>query len=164
MEYLDGHKPKLISSLSTTFWKWIFPAFWIPGMGVVAVMAWLDLLDKTLPLGGKLAIFGVWVGASTLLIGWSRALHHVWLAEDHLLVSGGGRRVRVPLEHIQEISESRFQKVKHIKVSLNQPTAIGRVFRFIAPMSFQPPFSDHPVVKEIKNRRHDLLAVPRGDR
>jgi hypothetical protein len=163
MSEMEQVEPKLISSLSTTFWKRIFPALWIPGVGVVAAMAWLDLLDNTLPLGGKLAIIGIWVGGSVLMAGWSRALHYVWLADDHLVVSGWGGRIRVPLEHIQEISETRFQRVKYIKVSLNQPTAIGRVFRFLAPLALQQPFSDHPVVREIKAKRQALLTAASED-
>jgi hypothetical protein len=163
MHDLEKQEPKRISSLATTFWKWIFPAAWVPGAGAIAIAAWLDLLRDPLPLLGKVGILGIWAGTSVLVVLGGRLLHHVWLEDDMLIVEGSGGRIRVPLEDVRDISETRFQKVKWIKLSLRRPTALGKEIRFAAPLTLRPPFADHPVVREIRERKR-LLAGDRGDR
>lgn len=163
MHDLERQEPKRISSLATTFWKWVLPALWVPGIGAFTVAAWLDLLRDPLPLLGKVGILGIWLGTSVLLVAGTRKLHHVWLDDDQLIVEGSRGKVRIPLEDVRDISETRFQRVKWAKVSLRRPTALGKEFRFATPLALRPPFLDHPVVKEIKERKRSLPGE-RGDR
>jgi hypothetical protein len=143
-----------LSTGATTFWKQVFPTFWITVFGGFNLALWLDLLGGApSPLAAKLATLAVWGGLSAFLIRWSRRLRHVWLDGDQLLVqTSEGGRVRVPLTQVREIRETRFQRVKLISFELARHTpGVGDDFAFVAPLAFQRPFGDHPLVTELSN-------------
>ncbi len=55
------------------------------------------------------------------MMGWSRALHHVWLAEDHLVVSGGRRQGRLgDIWHLYELFVNIQRKQDHLWTAVDQ--------------------------------------------
>ena len=154
---------KRLSSEATTFWKDFFPNIWTIGVGAGMVGVWLNLLGE--PTSIEIKVLGgmIWVGTSILFNMMSRTLHEVWLRGDQLVVSVGGRKVPIPLDAVTAISETRGQKIKTIKVKLRPGSPLGTEIRFIPPMGLHAPFSDHPVVREIQDRKRQL-AGSRGPR
>lgn len=142
---------------STTFFKSVFAPTWISGIGAFNVVLWMDLIGSPpAPLPVKIAILTLWLVFSPFFIWWSNRLRHVWFDGTDILLRSGQREHRIPLRDIREIKESRFQRVKLITLDLGRPTPLGDTVVFVAPFSFQAPFSDHPLVAELKERQRAL--------
>ena len=144
-----------ITTDATTFWKRVFPPAWIGLIGSFNVLLWLDLIgSQPAPMPAKIAILTMWGVFSPFFVGWSRKMHHVWIDGDHLVVRPHGSPVRIPLSEVLEIKESRYQRVKVITLEFRRDIpGIGRDLRFPAPFVFQKPFSDHPLVTDLRQRK-----------
>ena len=147
-----------LSSTGTVWWRDIFPRVWTLGVGIGMAGIWLEWWGDPAPLGLKLAGAALWAGTSVLFSLFGRTLHDVWLKDDRLIVSRGGRRTEIPLRDITDLSETRAQKIKTVKIGLRPGSPLGSGIRFVPPLSFQPPFSDHPVVQEIRERKQRLAG------
>ena len=152
-------KPEKISSEITGFLRNVFPSLWTGGFGFVAVGIWFEWFGQPTPEGQKLAIVALWAVISVLLPLWTRSLREVWVTDRELIVSSEGTQVRIPLTSVREIRESRGQKVKTIRILLKEETRIGSKIKFIPAHQLQAPFTDHPVVKDLRLRAAHI-AVP----
>ena len=124
---------------------------------------WFGLIGDPASLALKLLGGALWAGTSILFSLGARRLHDVWLRGSDLLVSSSGRRVAVRLQDVVEISETRVQKIKTIKLVLRQGSPLGKEIRFIPSHRLQVPFTDHPEIGELRERtRH--LARSSGSR
>ena len=147
-----------LSSGMTSFVRDIFPKIWTLGVGAGMAGIWLELFGEPASLALKMAGVAIWAGTSILFTLTSLSLRDVWLHGSKLIVSSEGRPEEIPLEDVLEMSETRGQKVKTIKVVLRRGSAVGQTFRFIPRHAFQAPFSEHPVIGEIRERRKQLVG------
>ena len=77
---------KQISSEATVFWKYIFLGFWIPFMGIGAIVSLFHVAEEP-----AAALFVVmWLVASSYLIWFARRLKVVSIDSDSVFKCGGG--------------------------------------------------------------------------
>jgi hypothetical protein len=81
----------------------------------------------------------------------SARLKAVSLQGDHLVVSDYRSEEQIPLQHIEEVKETRLWNPKLIKLLLVRPGQWGNEIVFIAPIRLQFVFSDHPLVRELQD-------------
>jgi hypothetical protein len=148
----DGGDLQRISSSSTGFLKWVFAPGWVLFLGCVISAGWMGLLDN-LPSDGPLVLLTtIWLGLGSFFLWWAGRLEHVWLAGDLLVVLRAGREVRIPLEAVRAITESRWSRVKTVTVELEPGYIHGEKIIFVPP--WQPlPFLNHPLVKDLYRRK-----------
>jgi hypothetical protein len=160
MHELDASpEPRRLSTGATTFWKSIFVPTWITGIGAFTVALWMDLIGSPpAPTAVKVAVLSLWMVFSPFFVWWGRRMSHVWLDGDHLLLRPGGRELRLPLSEIRDVEESRFQRVKLITLHLGRPSPAGDRIVFVAPFTLQKPFSEHPLVAELRARKRMLAG------
>lgn len=147
-----------LSSTSTVWWRDIFPKVWTLGVGIGMLGIWLEWWGQPTPLGLKVLGGALWAGTSLLVSLFGRGLYDVWLEDDRLIVSKGGRRTEIPLRDVTGCSETRAQKIKSVKIELRAGSRLGPEIRFVPPLRLQAPFSDHPVVREIQERKRELAG------
>ena len=105
---------------------------------------WAGWWGRPEELGLKLFLLAAWAGTSILFAFFGRSLHDVWLGEDRLVVSGKDGMREIPLRDITGFWEARGHKVKTIKIKLRPGSPLGSGIRFVPPLSFHKPFTDHP--------------------
>jgi hypothetical protein len=141
-----------ISSSSTGFWKWVFAPGWVVLLGGFTAAGWMGLLDGA-PSDQALGLLTViWLGLGSFFLWWAGRLEHVWLAGDVLVVRRGGREVRVPLEEVREITETRWSRVKTVTVVLRPGQPAGEKLFFVPPWT-PLPFLSHPLLKDLYRRK-----------
>jgi len=124
---------------------------------------WLEWFGGPASMGLKILGAILWGGTSILFSVGSRRMREVWLDGPDLLVLTSGRWVRVPLEDVTGMTENRGQKVKTIKLTLRPGSTLGTTVRFIPLHRFQAPFTEHPLIGELKERKR-LLSGGSGNR
>jgi hypothetical protein len=140
---------RLLSSRMTYFYKKIFPVAWIITFCFITVLVWIG--------GCQAAVTTKWftlaclAGGSLFILWFSARLKTVRLQGDHLLVSDYRSEELIPLLQIDEVRETRLWNPKLIKLHLLRPGQWGNEVIFIAPIRFQFVFSDHPLVKELRD-------------
>ncbi len=159
MQAIAGSGEKRISSGATFFWRDLFPWIWTIGVGIGMLGVWYEWFGKPASMEVKLLGMALWAGTSVLFRLGTRRLQEVWLSEGEVVVLAAGRRTRIPLREVTEVRESRGQKIKTVNLRLRRPSAVGQEIRFIPVHRFQAPFTDHPVVQELRQRREGLSAV-----
>jgi hypothetical protein len=154
----QNQRGKRLSSGMTGFMRNIFPFLWTVGVGVGMAGIWFETVGEPATLTLKVLGGVLWAGTSILFTAWSRGIYHVWLDGADLIVLGSSRRVRVPLHDIIGMSETRGQRVKTIKLSLRTGSHLGPAIRFIPRHRMQAPFSEHPIIRELKEARRRLAG------
>jgi hypothetical protein len=149
---------KRLSSEGTVWWRDIFPPLWTVAVGIGMLGIWLEWWGHAVPLGLKIMGGVVWAGTSVLLALRGRSLHDVWLDGDRLYVSKGGPPREIHLRDVTGFSESRGQKLKTIKINLRPGSPLGAGIRFVPPLRFHAPFTEHPVIGEIKEQKRRLAG------
>lgn len=144
--------------MATVWWRNVFPSAWTLGIGTGAIGIWLGLWGQGTSMAVKILLGGIWAGSSLLVSLLGRSLHDVWLWQDRLIVSRGDRIVEIPLKEITAVTESRGQRLKTVKLKLRPGSPYGDEIRFVPPFRLQVPFSDHPVVREIEERKRALAG------
>lgn len=157
-----GRRERL-SSDATPFLKNVFPIVWTLGVGAGMVGIWLEFFGQPASIGLKILGGVFWLGTSVLFSAGSRQLHEVWVEGSNLVVRGSHRHERVPLSDVTKMTEARGQKVKTIKLHLRAGSPLGSAIRFVPRGHFQAPFSEHPVITKLKERKR-LLAGESGPR
>lgn len=140
---------RLLSSKMTYFYKRIFLPLWITGFFLLTLFVWIggcrtDSSLKVLTLAGLL-------GGSFYLFWFSARLKSVKLREDHLIISDYRSEEMIPLVEIDKVEETRIWNPKLIKLRLIRSGRWGNEIVFIAPVRFQFVFSNHPLVKELRD-------------
>ncbi len=147
--------PERLSSFLTPYLRTVVPL--IVGVGVV-------VLGLRAPFSGvptQLVHFAtlpvaILVGAG--LFRWLGGLRDVWSDGDDILVDAGGRRVRISLREVTDIRQTHFQKTNTITLHLSRNTPLGKKVRFIPRFALVPQWADHPVTKELRERRARVLG------
>ena len=132
----------------TYFYKRIFPPLWIISFFLLTLFVWLG--------GGRAASSLKWLtlicllGGSSFILWFAARLRTVTLREDHLVVSDYRSEELIPLLQVEEVEETRIWNPKLIKLRLVRSGQWGEEIIFIAPLRFQFVFSNHPLVKELR--------------
>jgi hypothetical protein len=151
-----------ISSGFTDFLQNWFPSVFTGGLGIFLLGLWLGWFGHSFALAEKSILTVGWVVTSVILRLGTRSLRHVWLTDREILVEERGRKVGIPLEDVMEVKESRGRKVKTIRLVLRRASPLGDEVRFVPVWRGHFPFSDHPVVKEIQQKKR-MLAGDSGE-
>jgi hypothetical protein len=141
-----------LSSSVTIYYKWVIPVFLTAAGGVMSLGMWTGRFDP-LPVGEKLALTCLWLLASCDFIWFGRRLKHVLLRTNYLIVIDYQSQVRVPLSHINKMSESRMVGPKRIRVHLSPGCQFGDKIVFIPRLQFHNPFREHPAITKLRNER-----------
>lgn len=147
-------EPLPLTSASTAWFAQAVPVMVMLLTAAVAIGAWLDGGDE-IGFGAKWTILGVAVVASVLTQRWFGRFRHAWLDGQHLVIGRDPRRgVRVPLRDVVDVEETRWQKLKWVKVTFARGTAVGETVRFIprGHEAWLTPWASSPVVKELRER------------
>lgn len=127
-----GPTPIPLTSATTTWFTRVAPGLFALLGGTVTALAWLDLLgDASAPLAVKWGITVVWAVGSVAARWLSGHFHHVWLDGDTLVVGDARRGLRVALRDVSSVEETRWQKLKCVKLRLARPTPLGTTIRLI---------------------------------
>jgi hypothetical protein len=143
-----------LTSASTTFYARVMPVFGTLIAATVTTLAWLDLFSDPIPAIGKWAMLGATVVVAVVSFGWMGRFQHVWLEGDHLLIGAPRRGVRVSLRDVRDLTETRMQKVKWVKLELTHGTSLGKTIRFIprGHRAWLAPWSASPLVGGLRER------------
>lgn len=152
----------LLSSRWTFFYKYVFPTVWIAGFGFGTLALWAGLMDDPEAATPEMRwVFLVtWIAGTVFILWFTRRLKRVSVEGPELVVSSDGEEVRIPLTAVAEVRETRFWSPKMIEIRLDRPVAYPDQIVFAAPMAFQWPFTDHPVVKELNLRIQQAKTSP----
>ncbi len=86
----------------------------------------------------------------------ARARRTVWLEGKELIISDRSGEERIPLSLVSSVTESRFSREKTITVKwLKRPDLLEKITFFAAWEPHQIPFTDHPVVKRLRQLKGD---------
>ena len=140
---------KLLSSRLTFFYKRVFPVVWIIALGIGTLFLWICDYKGTSSFKWFLLI--CLLGGSIFLRWFSEKLKVVSLQGEQLVVSDYRTEETIPLQQIDEVKETRIWNPKLIKLRLNRPGRWGDEIVFIAPLRFQFIFSNHPLVRELRD-------------
>lgn len=158
MQSKPASAPERISSAATGFWKDFFPPLWTGVVGVGMMGVWFEWFGNPASMDLKLLGVVLWAGTSMLFRLSTRKLREVWMTDREVIVSSEGRRLRIPLGEVTEIKETRGQKIKTVRLHLRGHSALGSEVRFIPVHRGHLPFTDHPVVKELRQRKGDVAV------
>jgi hypothetical protein len=140
---------RLLSSKFTFFYKRVFPTAWITTFGIGTPFLWICDYEGASHL--KWFALICLLGGSIFLRWFSSRLKVVSLQADHLVVSDYRSEETISLRQIEEVTETRLWNPKLIKLRLNRPGRWGDEIVFIAPLRFQFIFSDHPLLRELRD-------------
>lgn len=143
-----------ISSRSTFFYKWIFPAVWFGGLtlfiGASLFAASRSNQSSLLPF---LIMPAVMIGFGYFLMKKLvfDLVDEVWLDGDTLVVKDRGREQRIELADIKNVNYSSLVNPPRVTLSLRRPTVFGDHVVFCAPLRFVP-FSTSPIIDDLIDR------------
>jgi hypothetical protein len=157
---IDTHpsKPERLSSGMTAYLRGVVPPMTTVVMGVAAAAVSLGYVDPAVPVVLRGLALVAWLAVSWGMFKWLGSLRHVWLDGHDILVDDGERRVRIPLTEVTDIRQSRFSKTKTITLELSRSTPLGDRVRFVPHVALIPNFLDHPVARELRARRSEVLS------
>jgi hypothetical protein len=137
-----------ISSAWTFSAKFIFPAAWISGFGLGAI---LDINNALQPPQLKFVFLVVWVLGSAFILWASAGLKRVRIAEHHLQVSNYVREICIPFTAITDVKQNRWINSRPITIYFRDATEFGDRVTFMPKQRFRILFWHvDPVVNELK--------------
>lgn len=155
-------EPTRLTSASTTVYGRVLPAVWSAGFGIITLITWLGVGENhPAPPEVRWVMAATWAFGSLFLHGWLGRLRHVSLDGDTLVVGHPRRGTRIPLREVQEVKETRAQKMKWIKVTVGRATPVGRTIRFMPKgrEGWLTPWALSPVAEDLQAR---VLAAGGG--
>ncbi|HEV8426549.1 MAG TPA: hypothetical protein VGQ41_01460 [Pyrinomonadaceae bacterium] len=138
---------KQISSDATSLWKYIFPGFWIPLMGIGAIV-WLFHISEE--PAAAVVFFAMWLGFSSFLIWFARRLKVVSIDERTLFVSVGRREIEIPFSNVETVKQSFWTNPKLITLTLKHPAEFGEKVVFVPTPQLFGAVRSHPIVEQIR--------------
>jgi len=161
----ESSGPIPLTSASTTVFARLMPTVLVLVLAVMAVLAWIGALGDDLAQPARWTILGVALVVAVVSQRWFSRVRHVWLDEEHLVVGTDPRRgVRVRLQDVREVRETRLQKMKWAKVELTRTTPVGDTIRFIprGREAWLTPWLSSPVVKQLEERVEAAKGIGPG--
>src|SRR5664279_2348811 len=100
-------------SSASTFWaKFVFPAIWISGFGLGTVLLWLGDFhgrnNEAPPPLVKFVFLGAWVLGSTFILLANAGLKRVRLEERQLRISNYVHEISISLSAIVDVRQNRW--------------------------------------------------------
>jgi hypothetical protein len=142
-----------ISSASTFWMKFVFPALWIPGFGFGAFILWFGLArgkhGELPPAALKYAFAIIWVLGTTFVLWIAIRLKRVRLDGTNLYVSKWFREITVPFIEIASVTEARWIKGHPILIHFKNTSTCGRSVMFMPKLRLGF-WSRHPIVAELR--------------
>jgi hypothetical protein len=129
----------------TFFFKFVFPAVWIPCFGAGALTSSFDAGRSS---DSHMVLF-IWIFGS-LLLWWACApLKKVRIVGRELCMSNYLKEICIPAEQIVEVTENRWVNIHPVTIRFRDDTPFGRTVRFM-PKTQLLGFLSHPIVKELR--------------
>jgi hypothetical protein len=146
---------RILSSAWTFSAKFIFPAVWISGFGLVTIFLWLgglhDRNNALPPPQLKFVFLVVWVLGSTFIFWASAGLKRVRIDERHLYVSNYVREICIPFTAIIDVKQNRWINSRPITIYFSANTEFGDRATFMPKQRLRINFwRTDPVVNELK--------------
>ena len=154
-------------SRPTFFLKRVFPALWLGGVGVGAVVAATAFFSGKDAGGHPLPIMVLVVPLLMLVFGFTLFRKLIWdLADevedfgDYLRVRRGGIDERVNLADVMNVNMSQFTNPPRLTLRLRKPGAFGDEIVFIpqTPGVRLNPFARNPIAERLIQRIDRLRA------
>jgi len=118
-------------------------------VGIGTLFLWIGDCEGTVEL--KWVALISLIGGSIFLRWFSVRLKAVSLQGDHLVVSDYRSEEQIPLQHIEDVKETRLWNPQLIKLRLVRPGRWGNEIVFVAPLRFQFVFMNHPLAGELRD-------------
>ena len=119
-----------LSAATTFLWKYLFPGFWLFGLGSLLVEVFRrGFVDQRAVWAFLFLLAGF--GFSLWMLG---RLKSVYLEGDSLRVSNLFRTVLVPLTEVKKIDGPDWTSHRRISVLLKSPTIFGKKIVFMPPI------------------------------
>jgi hypothetical protein len=156
---------RTLSSAQTVLMKFIFPAVWLAGFAAATVLL-LTTGGFTDPDGFPPPPEMKWLflGATVLggLFPWwcCMRLKRVEIDERWLYVSNYFKEIRVPLEHIEDVSENRWVNIRPITVEFRRETEFGSRIIFMPKTRWWAFWRAHPLVGELEAAARQVRGLP----
>jgi hypothetical protein len=151
---------KKISSGTTRFYQWIFPAFWFGFLALVFIIPFskapadLPLLFLVVPC--LMAGFGFYF-MKTLI--WT-LLDEVQDGGDYLLVRKGSDEERIPLSNVMNVNASTYLNPPRITLRLVKPGRFGGEISFLPVTGFRiNRFARNPVAEDLIVRAYQARTL-----
>lgn len=157
MEDTHVTEPERLSTRWTPYLRTLVPPLSAICLGLATAALVFGWADPSVPTVVRVLAGVAWPVVSWWMFKWFGSFRDVWLEQDDLLVSDGERRVRLPLREVTNIRQSRFTKTKTITLELSRNTPLGNRVRFVPHMALVANFMDHPVARELRERRERVL-------
>ncbi len=127
-----------LSSSVTVFYKVIFPAVWLTGFGLAAIILAFGGFRASSPIPTQMRVmFPVaWLFGLGLCAWLCFPLKHVILGEDFLVVEGLSQRLTIPLSDVVAVSASFATNPETITLQLKRVTPFGTKIRFMPSIRF----------------------------
>jgi hypothetical protein len=141
-----------LSALSTPFWKFIFPAFWIVPLIINLILdigRLLNIYARTrAPLtwraiGGYLFL----LLGSVILYKVLGVLKRVDADANYLYVSNYLKGIKIPLSDVEFVDKPESSSHQRIKIFLRSPSEFSEVIVFMPPF-----FAGREIVEELRNQ------------
>jgi hypothetical protein len=129
-----------ISSEWTFVLKVAFPAIWIPLFGIVA---WLTRDES---------FWAAWAITALFLLVMFVPLADVEVDGRELIISRFGRKARIPMDCISDVTEARWATARPITLHFCRDTELGRSVRFLPKGDWIALWKEHPTVGLLRER------------
>jgi hypothetical protein len=126
-----------VSSRTTFFMKFIFPALWIGGFGAASLAALRTQLGAPPGAPHRLVatwvVVGIWLVCSVVLLWFCAPLKRIRMRDGKLLASNYRREIAISPADIERVTQNTWVNVRPITLHLRAPTALGSRIAFIPP-------------------------------
>jgi len=144
-----------LSSAWTFFYKFVFPALWIPSFGSGTIALWLDALhgrNNALPSSAmKFVFLGVWIVGSAFILWSCAGLKRVHADGQLLFVSNYLREICIPFSSVRDVKQNRWLNIGPITIYFGDDTEFGDRATFMPKRRIAVRFwRVDPVVDELK--------------
>lgn len=143
---------KQLSSKLTILAKIILPGFWLFIIGLITLMAFLNLETKSSSQPPPRFVFlSMFVSGAVIYYFTVSKFMAVAVDESFLYVSNFLKEISIPLSNIRDVTEIIWLKGNPVTIHLRTPSEFGSKITFIPKSKgFLKFFQSHPVVAELK--------------
>ncbi|HEV8400217.1 MAG TPA: hypothetical protein VGQ18_10310 [Gemmatimonadales bacterium] len=147
---------RTISSLQTSFLKFVFPPLWIGGFTIATIALFLgagdfrDAAGNTPPLDLKWVFLLVTIAGGSFIYWACAPLKRVELDDRALYISNYSKEIEVPLRDIAEVTENRWIHSHPVTIHFHRETEFGDSIVFMPTVRWFGFWSSHPIVAELR--------------
>ncbi|MEM7187775.1 MAG: hypothetical protein AAF466_14080 [Bacteroidota bacterium] len=141
-----------LSSRQTMLLKFVAPGFLILSLGL---MIYLNSTTNFAPV----AMMSMYIAISIFILIYAfyfGSLKKVFIDDSFLYVSSFNESVKIPLSHIDRVSEMKIFNPRRITIHLKNSSQYGKKVVFLGYHQQWLLFGDHPVIAIIKSKIKNL--------